>query len=132
MSTGSVCLRFRHPTQDLNFLTSTLELPSLNSWVAGAPRKTHTGEPLSGVNRQSFWVSAVDFSSKEGFVEPFMQVVDKLIQSKKSVDDIIHSGGSSSIYIQLTGSKNNGGTIKFETLKVLGELGVDLEIEVFP
>jgi hypothetical protein len=77
-------------------------------------------------------VSAVDFSSKEGFVEPFMQVVDKLIQSKETVDDIIHSGGSSSIYIQLTGAKNNGGSIKSETLKILGELGVNLEIEVFP
>jgi hypothetical protein len=109
-----------------------LGLPCLNSWLAGAPRKTLTGDPLPGVYRQSFWTSSQDFSIKKGFIGPVMQFVDKLIHSKKNVENIIKSGGRSTIYIQLSGSKNNGCTIKSETLKTLGELGVDLEIEVFP
>jgi hypothetical protein len=100
--------------------------------VAGTQRKTLTGEPLPGVYRESFWTSGADFSIKRGFSEPLMQFVDKLVQSKKIVDSIIQSGGSSSIYLQLAGAKNNGSTVKSETLKILGELGVNLEIEVFP
>jgi hypothetical protein len=100
--------------------------------VAGTPRKTPTGEPLPGVYRESFWTSGQEFSIKQGFVKSFMQCVEQLIHCKNNVLSIVQSGGRSTIYIQLTGSMNNGGTIKSETLKTLGELGVDLEIEVFP
>jgi len=132
MLTGSVCLRFYHPTQNLDFLTSTFELPYLNSWVAGTPRKTPKGEPLPGIYRESIWTSEQEYSIKEGFAGALMQCIKQLIQYKNIVEDIIQSGGKSSICIALTGAKNNGGTIKFETLKILGELGVDLDIEVFP
>jgi hypothetical protein len=132
MLTGRVSLRFIHPTHDLNFLTSALGLPCRNSWVAGTPRTTLKGEPLPGVYRNSAWTSGQDFSITKGFVGPVMYLVGKLIQYRKIVEDIVQSGGTSSIYIQLAGAKNNGGTIKSQTLKILGELGVDLEIEVFP
>lgn len=132
MTTGLISLRFWHPTKDLGFLESLLDMLCLRSWVAGTPRETPRGRSLKGINDKSYWVSQVEYSTEFGFKDTIMSVIDKLLIIKNDIHDLKISGGKIEIYLQLPGSINNGDTIESEYLKILGEMGIDLLIEVFP
>lgn len=131
MFMGSVLVRFRHPTKDLTFLSSLLDLPCSRSWVAGTPRQTPIGEPLSGVYADSYWYSRLDFPSEDGFGKQLVFAMDILVNAKERLYELKKSGGKIEIYLQLSGAVNNGDAIDSAVLNTMGELGVDLLIEVF-
>jgi hypothetical protein len=131
MFKGIVSVRFRHPTIDLTFLSSLLCLSCFRSWIAGSPRQTPVGELLPGTYPESYWVSRLEFPSEDGFGKQLVLVIDRLVKAKDTLHDIMVSGGKVEIYLQLSGAINNGGTIDSALLKTLGELEVDLLIEVF-
>ncbi len=131
MFMGIVSVRFRHPTMDLTFLSSLLDLSCFRSWIAGSPRQTPIGEPLAGTYPASYWVSRLEFPSEAGFRKQFVLAINRLVKAKETLHDLRASGGKIEIYLQLSGAVNNGDTIDSALLKTLGELGVDLLIEVF-
>lgn len=95
------------------------------------PRETPTGEPLPGINKESYWTSQLKFPSPKGFKEQFKFAIALLEKEKETLDELKASGGKIEIYLMLSGAINNGGTIESDWLKKMGELGVDLLIEVF-
>ena len=107
-------------------------MPCFSCWVAGAPRQTPTGRALSGTYSESYWASELEFSSDSGFLEKVIYMVGKLSGVKDNLRDFKASNGKIEIYLQMPGSSNNGGILESELLKRLGDLGVDLLIEVFP
>lgn len=129
---GDVSIRFQHPNKELDFFSSLLGFPCFRSWTAGSPRQTPTGEPLAGTYNESYWVSRLDFVSQDGFAEQLAVVMDRLVTARKHLQAFRLSGGKIEIYLQLPGSVNNGDTIDSMLLKTMGELGIDLLIEVFP
>ena len=131
MYTGSILIRFRHPSRDLTFLSSLLGLSCSRNWKSGSPRQTPTGSPLSGTYPESYWVAQLDFPSEEGFGKKLLFVLDLLIKAKETLNEIRESGGKIEIYLQLSGAVNNGDTIKSTFLNAMGELGIDLLVEVF-
>jgi hypothetical protein len=128
----SISIRFWHPTRDLSFLSSLLGLDCFRSWVAGAPRQTPRGTPLSGLYRESYWTSRTEFEIEENFSGQFLLATDILVKAKDAVRDIKESGGRIELYLNLPGSVNIGDTIDSTVLCKLGKMGVDLSIEVFP
>lgn len=132
MNNGSVSLRFWHPTLDLSFLSLLLELPSHRSWKSGSCRQTPKGSPLAGVNKNSYWVSRLEFSDNDGFKKQFVLVVDHLVKVEQEILKFIKSDGKIEIYFQLSGKMNHGGTIDNKYISIMGRLGIDLLVEVFP
>jgi hypothetical protein len=131
LSTGTLLIRFRHPIRDLTFLSSFLGLSCSRSWIAGSQKQTPTGSPLSGTYPESYWAAQLDFPSEDGFVKQLVFTLDLLINVKETLHDFKISGGKIEIYLQLSGAVNNGDAIDSALLYTMGELGVDLLIEVF-
>lgn len=130
---GYIIVRVWHPTNDLEVFSSLLSMPKMRSWQAGSQRQTPTGRVLPGTNKESYWCSEqLRFSSDEGFKEEMASTVRSLIAAGQEFRDLKATGGKIELYLQLPGSVNNGGTFESSVLKTLGELGVDLLVEVFP
>lgn len=132
MTLGFVLLRFWHPTRDLNFYSSLLSMPCFRSWKKGTPRQTPTGRTLAGTYSESYWSSRMEFPCKTGFSESLRFIVDKLVSEENHLRELKESGGKAELYLQLPGSVNNGDTIESKLIKKIGDLGIDLLVEVFP
>ena len=132
MASGFVLIRFWHPKRDLTFLSSLLSMQCFRSWTAGSSRETPLGDKLDGTYSESYWVSQLEFPGELGFREKLVFAIDRLRRVKKDIHEFNSSGGRIEIYLQLSGAINNGDTIENELMKTMGELGVDLLIEVFP
>lgn len=74
----------------------------------------------------------MEFPCEEGFKKHLVIVIDRLLAEEETLHAFRLSGGKIEIYLQLPGSVNNGDTIDSMFLKTMGELGIDLLIEVFP
>ena len=130
---GYIIVRIWHPNKDLNFISSMLSMPEMRSWLAGSPRQTPTGRVLQGTNKESYWCSEQQvFFSDDGFSEKMSLMIDCLVKAEQNIIKLKNTGGKIELYLQLPGSVNNGGVLESSSLKTLGELGVNLLIEVFP
>ena len=132
MDLGSVSLRFVHPRRDLTFLSDLLDLPPFRVWVVGAPRETPKGTPLSGTYKDSYWVSRLEFEPKDGFKNRLVEAVNLLSREQATVRELLATGGTVEIYVQLTGWINNGDSIDTPLLRMMAGLGATLSVEVFP
>ncbi len=132
MTNGSVSLRFRHPTQNLTFLSLLLEMPCYRNWISGASRQTPKGAPLPGIYKDSYWVSRLEFSTKVGFKEQFMLAMDNLTKVEQEILKLTKSGGKIELYIQFPGNASHGGIIDSKYSSILSKFDIDLLIEVFP
>jgi hypothetical protein len=135
MTSGVVSVRFTHPTMDLTFLSSVLDMPCFRSWTFGALRQTPRGDSLTGAYKESYWVSRLEYPINEevsGFKVQLVLAINRLMREQKTLRDLKASGGIIEIYLQLPGSVNNGDTIESALLKKMVELGIDLSTEVFP
>jgi hypothetical protein len=129
---GSLSVRFRHPTKTLSYLSELLKLPCFRTWAVGEPRRTPKGGPLDGTYPDSYWVYRTEIQSERGFRNEVIAVLQVLIDVKGAIHDHLTSGGTITVFLQLTGSINNGDEIDSSLLQTMGELGVDFGIEVFP
>lgn len=132
MSKSYLCLRFCHPHMDLDFLTKLLGLSCYRSWVAGTPRMTPTGNPLSGLNKESYWVSGDDVADDLRFSKDVTRLVSIVSSNIDSLEEFKETGGKIEIYLFLPGKTNVGDSIDASVLLLMGNLGIDLLIEVMP
>jgi hypothetical protein len=132
MNKCSISVRFWHPYQDLNFLEALLDMPCHKSWTAGTSRHTPRGDELPGTYDVSYWVSRLEYSAENGFMEQLALIVDRLEKLKDNLIAFRQFSGSIEIYMQFPGSVNNCDTIPSDILKSIGGLGIDLHLEVFP
>lgn len=90
------------------------------------------GGYLPGLYKNSYWCTSLEFPGENPFGEQLQKAIAHLVGIEKTANEIKSSGGRVEVYLQLTGLTNNGDTIDSEQLKILGNLGVDLLVEVFP
>ena len=130
---GYIIVRVWHPTDDLEIFSSIISINKMYSWLAGSQRKTPTGRLLSGFNKESYWCSEqIMFFSDMGFNAKITSTIELLLPASQKLKELKATGGRIELYLQLPGSVNNGGTFESSIIKTLGELGVDLAVEVFP
>lgn len=129
---GSVLVRFFHPSKKLEFLTDELKLHCFRSWMAGEPRTTPKGNSLPGVNKNSYWAATLEFHDKVTLKAQLNIALDRMSEARETVTDIVSSGGKTGIYLMFPGSSNIGISIDRYTLGRFVELGLELDIEVFP
>jgi hypothetical protein len=130
---GHFLIRIEHPEDDLIYFSSLLSIHCIRTWRAGEQRTTPIGRILPGVYKRSYWYSEhIEFSEKKGFSSTLANVINRLQKIQKEIEELKQTGGFIELYFQFPGSVNNGDTIPSSQLKILGELGVDLSLEVFP
>ena len=119
-------------SEDLTFLSSVLGLPCHRSWLSGDRRRTPKGMLLKGIYRDSYWVSRIEFLAGKSFEEGFLLVINSLVKAENDILKLVQSGGKAEVYLQLPGYINHGMTIDKKSILILGGMGVDLSLEVFP
>jgi hypothetical protein len=128
----NVRLLVRHPSMDPSLITSTLGLTPYRTWLAGTPRTTPVGRPLSGVYNQSSWGYSYRVEANRYFSRDILKMVAVLERASEFILGVIEGGGSVNLMIDLPGSVNIGDDIPWSCLERLAALKVSLGFEVFP
>ncbi len=59
-------------------------------------------------------------------------IIDELLTHRAFLGTVIDGGGALVVYLQLPGDANQGASVSPSTLKRMVDLGVGLDLEVFP
>lgn len=127
-----IILRIRHPKLDPAKITAALDQPPAVSWKAGDQCITPKGTQLSGVRTDGLWSLTFRYKGKKPISRSLEQIVDDLTCHKDLFYQLDHMGATSALYLQLPGDINNGDRVRPEVLRKLADLGIGLELEVFP
>lgn len=121
----------KHPTLDLSHMTDLLQLQPSRSWSASDQIRSGKGEVIGGTYGQSMWTCSSSDPDK-GIPYSIERMLESLNRCHEEINKIIQSGGSVAILLDMFGDGNTKGLIESRVLRDIGNLGVDLGIEVFP
>ena len=135
----SVSLRISHPRMDPSTLTKSLRLKPSNSWKAGEPRRTPTGNSLKGVNRGSFWTARLvqkrfATTPRRSLEVALAAEVRRLRKHRALFRRIQRAGGRTELFVGIFGENgfNFGGELDTELLGGLTSLGLSLGLDIYP
>ena len=74
-----VSFRLRHPSLDLRDVATVIGLPIARIWAASQPRRTPRGDPLEGLNRESY--CAFKVSTDEGTIAAAVAAIDAALSA---------------------------------------------------
>lgn len=131
MDKGWVDIFFRHPNIDLTYLEKALGLPQRHGWVAGQSRIAKSGRLLP-IKDYHYWASGITFSQERGFITDVQKMLDLLCKQEVQLAELISTGGKVTLSLHFQGVINNGDILVAEQLRRIGEMGIDLGMEVFP
>ena len=132
--TYKVSLRLRHPTTASAEFTAELGVQPSRSWEAGAPRTTPKGTPLSGVNKETYWIAnyVEGASANADLAAAVGGVLDKLAKHQAFFDALSASGGRAEFFIGWFFDGNSGDVFSWKLLGRLAQLKIDLSLDVYP
>ena len=87
---------------------------------------------MSGVRPAGLWSLTFRYKGKKPLARSIEQILDDLSAHKDLFAKLDHMGAVSALYVQLPGDVNNGDRVAPEILRKLADLGIGLELEVFP
>ena len=119
-----ISLRLKHPTMDLAGIAAELKLSSTRIWAAGDPRKTPHGDPLRGVQQESYCALRIITSS--GTIGAAIDVIRQALANSAMLrSDFFLSDLRKSLYCTL---ESEGEVLDLTALKSLVDLDIRLEI----
>lgn len=122
--TTHVSLRLRHPTLDLAQLAAELQLSPTRIWTVGDPRKTPQGDPLAGVQQESYCALRIITSS--GTIGAAINVLRRALTNSAALrSGFFLPDLSKTLYCTL---ESEGEVLELNALKSLVDLGIRLEI----
>jgi hypothetical protein len=124
-------LVIRHPTVDPDEITARLGISPRTKWTSGEARKTPTGTPLGGTNKESAWGYVAEFGDESRFADELQKLVDFVHPHKAFFRSITETGGRAFAFVQLPGDVGVGDEISWQVLEKLGDLRISLSVEVF-
>src|SRR5262249_18424361 len=132
--TYSISLRARHPTRPLGDLTTELGIVPTNSGIAGAPRTTPKGGPLSGVNREHSWIGPMlEGSADSDLAGALNTIVDRLSVKKALFKLLTANGGEVELFVGwFFNHGSRGDVFDHKLLGRLADLNIDLSFDVYP
>ncbi len=125
-------MRVTHPTLDLAPVLAPLGIIPMHSKVAGAARVGVKGQSLPGTYRFSFWNWSRQIKGDRDFAAAALRLAETLAPHRELFQTLKGSGGSVAISLALIGSNNIDATLFVRDMARLADLGIDLDIEVFP
>jgi len=125
-------LLIKHPTLAAEEITSILGLAPIMANSIGTRRETPAGTVLNGRHQLTTCGHSVRFDGDRRFFSPVIKLIESLEPHSAFLSNIVDTGGSVELIIELSGNKNIGDTLQNSQLARLAKLGVALGIEVFP
>jgi hypothetical protein len=130
--TYKVSLRISHPTMDPRAITDTLNLQPRTVHRVGELRTTPTGTLLEGRYDRSYWSSPFTPPDDSDVGEFLGRTVESLRQHRSFFRHIRDTGGDVELFIGLfADGVNIGATLAHDLLAALGELGIDLGLDIY-
>jgi hypothetical protein len=128
----AVSLRLCHPNWDPKDISSQLGMLPRVSWKAGDRRCTPKGQLLEGQYRSSYWCSSKLTGDWEKPSEALADHLDVLERKQAFIEKFIEGGGCVEFFLGwgLPGP-SGGASLDAVLLKRLGDLGIDLSIDVY-
>jgi len=124
---------------DPGALTSALRLKPSNAWKAGEPRRTPTGQPLKGVNRESFWTARLiqkryATTPNRSLEASLASEIKRLQKHRALFRRIQRAGGRTELFVGIFGQNgfNFGGELDIDLLAGLTKLGLSLGLDIYP
>ena len=132
-----VSLRIRHPMINPDSITKKLRLQPFRKWMAGEQRSTPKGNPLKGINRNTYWTAELhtekSLSSRKIAVEDFLsEQLARFKPMRKYFGHIRKTGGRIEFFVGLFCDKNMGAEFLSSLLETTGKLGIDLSLDIYP
>ncbi len=131
-TTFHVELLIVHPTIDPAVITATLGMEAIRSHRVGDPRMTPKGTVLPGNYFDTRWRFVTEYTtSNQWFLDKVDDLIDRLEPHKTFLLELLATGGTSSIIIQVFSDGYLGDKISRATLAKIVDFGLDLSFECF-
>ncbi|MDH5612121.1 MAG: hypothetical protein OEY66_06655 [Gammaproteobacteria bacterium] len=131
-----ISLRVKHPTQDLSYLDSLLEIKAKGGWLAGEQRMTPKGTILDGRYTDSYWYSVITNDPEESDnidIETSLEEwTNKLSTHSAELNRITNEGGTIEYFIWIYCDRNLGIDISPNLMKNISSLGISLGVVCDP
>lgn len=128
----AVTLRCSHPNWDPDDISSELGMEPTFSWKVGERRCTPKGQILDGYRRDSYWCSEKLTGFQKDPCQALIEHVEALERKRAFIGKFVADGGSIELFIGWKLSGPSGGEgFDAKTLKRLGDLGIDLLIDIY-
>ena len=131
-----VSFRIKHPNIDPSEITYRLGIEPSSSWKVGDPIVGKNGEIREGTRKQSFWRyqphKEQRLLSSEQYLEDYLEkITESLTVHKEYFSEIVNSGGNINYFIGLLSEHNISNDFPAPLLKQLGELNIDLQLDIY-
>jgi hypothetical protein len=128
-----VSLRLRHPSMAPQKITEALGIEPGRCWMAGEARKTRTGQPLSGVYPDTYWVAdCVSGRWPTELNEAIRDTLKQLVRYRSFFRQLRAEGGTVELFIGWFFENQSGDVLSHEWLALAGDLQIDLSFDVYP
>jgi hypothetical protein len=115
----------RHPSLDLQEVAAAIGLPIARIWTAGQPRRTPKGNPLEGLNRESY--CAFKVAPEDKSIPAAIVIVDAALHAAAQSQPVLRSQElDKSLYCTLL---RQGESVDVESLRRLVEWSLRLELD---
>ena len=134
--TFTVSLRLHHPLLSPTDISAALDMKPTTAHAVGEPRTTPTGAALDGRYHQTYWcaslMSSEAASSVDMPLEGFLSdALDALWPKRAWLSDFAASGGTAEYFVGLFLNGNAGVTLSPQLMSRLGEIGVELGLDLY-
>jgi len=132
----NISLRLWHPSIDPSEITKQLGISPKRTWVAGERRSTPKGTLLEGNNKETYWFGPIHdesfLYSEDVDLEEYLTNFTQTLQKHSNfLKEIRATGGRVEYFIGLYTDSNSGSVLPASLLLSLGELGIDLALDIY-
>jgi hypothetical protein len=128
--TYRISLRIKHPSVDPALVAAQLGWKLRTSWIAGSQRLSTSGQPL-GIADHSYCNFTLDHSSNASLVDALKVNLQYLTARKEFLKELTSTGGRLEFYVGWFIEHPAGEVLEATLLRQVGELGIDLILEVY-
>jgi hypothetical protein len=127
----SVSLRFTGPTINIAEISKLLgKTPALQQ-IVGMPRMNPNGMPLEGIYKTSHCSFSIDRIDNEELHKMLARLCAWLEPHTDLLRSLRSSGARIEFFIGWFSEFNSGDTFHYSLLRKIGELGIDLALDVY-
>jgi hypothetical protein len=127
-----IILRIKHANLDPDEISAALGRQPDISWKSGDQCTTDKGRQLLGTRTDGLWSLTFRYRGEKSIGRSIDQILDDLMRHKELFSQLDRIGAKSALYLQLPGDTNIGDQIPSRILQKFVDLGIDLELEIFP
>lgn len=122
----------QHPDYDMSAVTRELRMEPSRCWGARDLVSTPSGRLVGGTYGYSMWTWSCAERDGPRIGRRVESVVQNLERASGTVRQIVETGGTASIFVDLSGEANIGVLVDSSLMRRMASLGLCFGYEVFP